>query len=177
MKSPTQVLIEEHRVILRALDTLERGADRLKGSGGLPAGWWEELVEWLRAFADRNHHAKEEQLLFPAMVRRGVPQEGGPIGVMGAEHVQGRALIVAMAVGEPAHRVTQAREYVALLRQHIDKENGILFPLADAVLDDQAVRTLSREFAAVEAEQGKTASIAWAEAAVERLFAALDEAR
>jgi len=177
MQSPTQVLIEEHRVILRALDTLERGADRLKGSGGLPAGWWEELVEWLRAFADRNHHAKEEQLLFPAMVKHGVPQEGGPIAVMLAEHVQGRALIAAMAAGEPAHRAAKARQYVELLRQHIDKENGILFPLADAVLDDQAVRALSREFAAVEAEQGKTASIAWAEAAVERLIAGLGEAR
>jgi len=173
MKSPTQVLIEEHRVILRALGTLERGAERLTGGAALPAGWWDELVEWLRAFADRNHHAKEEQLLFPAMVKRGVPQEGGPIGVMLAEHVRGRALVAAMAAGEPAHRVTKAREYVALLRQHIDKENGILFPLADAVLDDETVRTLAREFGGVEAEQGKTASIAWAEAAVDRLGAAL----
>jgi hemerythrin-like domain-containing protein len=78
-----------------------------------------------------------------------------------------------MATDEPAARALLAREYVGLLREHIDKENGILFPLADAVLDDAAQRALRREFEAVEAEQGRDASIAHAEAAVERLGAAL----
>ncbi|OGK82408.1 MAG: hypothetical protein A2X52_11460 [Candidatus Rokubacteria bacterium GWC2_70_16] len=173
MTPPTQVLIEEHRVILRALDTLARGADRLRTGGTLPDGWWDELAEWLRAFADRNHHAKEEKSLFPALVKHGVPQEGGPVGVMLEEHKQGRALIAAMAVGDPAERAARARQYVALLRQHIDKENGILFPMADAVLDDQAMRAVGREFEAIEAEQGKTASIAWAEGVVSRLESSL----
>ena len=93
------------------------------------------------------------------------------------EHEEGRGLLRAMRQQEDRKTAVAIRQYARLLRAHIDKENGILFPLADAVLDDQAVRTLSREFAAVEAEQGKTASIAWAEAAVERLIAALDEAR
>ena len=171
--TPTDVLREEHRVILRALDLLEAAARRLAAGRVLPEGWWPEIIEWLRGFADRNHHAKEERSLFPAMVKAGVPLSGGPIGVMLEEHERGRALIRAMEAGEPAARAARAREYVTLLREHIDKENGVLFPLADAVLDDRAQAVLTREFEGVEAEQGREASVPHAEAAIERLGAAL----
>jgi len=173
MPMPTDVLRDEHRVILRALDVLEAAAARLAGGRPLPAGWWAEIIAWLRAFADKNHHAKEETSLFPAMVKAGVPSDGGPIGVMLDEHTRGRSLVRAMEAGEPAARAAKAREYLALLREHIDKENGVLFPLADAVLDEAAQRALQREFEAVEVEQGKDASIPHAEAAVDRLAAAL----
>ena len=170
---PTDVLRDEHRVILSALDTLALAADRLAAGGRLPDGWWAELIEWLRAFADRNHHAKEETSLFPAMVKAGVPSAGGPIGVMLEEHRQGRALIAAMESGEPAARAAVARQYVGLLRAHIDKENDVLFPLADAVLDEPVVAAVQREFDTVQIEQGAAATIPHAEAAVARLAAAL----
>ena len=93
MKSPTDILRDEHRVILGALSTLELAAERLAGGKPPPAGWWQQMLGWLRAFADRNHHAKEETSLFPAMVKAGVPAGAGPIAVMLEEHVQGRALI------------------------------------------------------------------------------------
>jgi len=173
MPTPTDVLREEHRVILRALDALETAGGRLAAGRALPEGWWPDILAWLRGFADRNHHAKEETSLFPAMVKAGVPSAGGPIAVMLEEHGRGRALIHAMETGEPAERAARAREYVGLLRDHIDKENGVLFPLADAVLDEAAQRALQSEFEAVEVEQGRDASIAHTEAAVERLQAAL----
>ena len=173
MPIPTDVLREEHRVILRALGVLEAAAARLAGGRLLPEGWWPEIIGLLRTFADKNHHAKEETSLFPAMVKAGVPSVGGPIEVMLEEHQRGRALVRAMETGEPAARAAKAREYVTLLREHIDKENGVLFPLADAVLDEAAQRALQREFDAVEAEQGRDASIPHAEAAVERLAAEL----
>jgi hemerythrin-like domain-containing protein len=173
MPTPTDVLRDEHRVILRALDVLEMAAAQLVRGRPLPDGWWPEIIAWLRSFADKNHHAKEESSLFPAMVKAGVPSEGGPIAVMLEEHERGRALVRAMEAGAAAARAAKAREYVALLREHIDKENGVLFPMADAVLDDRAQGALAREFEAVEAELGRDASISHAEAAVERLQAAL----
>ena len=171
---PTGILREEHRVILRALELLERAAGRLDRGAPLPEGWLAELVAWLRGFADRNHHAKEETALFPAMVKAGVPSFGGPIGVMLEEHERGRSLIHGLEVGDLAARAAAAREYVAMLRDHIDKENGVLFPLADAVLDEAMQRVVAREFESVEAEQGRQASIAHAEAVVERLQAVLE---
>ena len=175
MKHPTQALREEHRVILRALGLVEVAAARLSGGRALPDGWWEGLLEWLRAFADRNHHAKEEEYLFPALAQGGVPEAGGPVGVMLEEHTEGRALIRAMAEGHGDRRMEAARRYVHLLRDHIDKENGVLLPLTEAVLDSQAQLLVARGFEKVEAEQGLAASIEHAEAVVDRLAAALGD--
>ncbi len=176
MAPPTQILREEHRVILRCLELVETAAGRLAGGQPQPAGWWEQAIRWLRAFADVNHHAKEERYLFPALAKAGLPAEGGPVDVMLQEHVQARGLIQAMEGGDPAPRADAARRYVQLLRDHIDKENGVLFPLTDAVLDAAAQQVLAREFETVEAEQGRDASIAHAEAEVERLSRALEGA-
>ena len=173
MMGATDVLRDEHRVILRALRLLESGTDRLAGCGALPAGWWERVIQWLQVFADWNHHAKEERYLFPALAKAGVPAEGGPVAVMLAEHVEGRELIGAMQGEDPARRVDAARRYVRLLGDHIDKENGVLFPLAEAVLEPHAQQALARELETVEAEQGRGASIEHAEAAVDRLSAEL----
>ncbi len=173
MMSPTDVLREEHRVILRALVLLESAADRLARGRTVPDGWWGRLIGWLRAFADLNHHAKEERYLFPALAKAGVPSAGGPVGVMLAEHVEGRGFIQTMQNNDAARRVEAARRYVQLLRDHIEKENGVLFPLTEAVLDERARQTLAREFAMVEAEQGRDASIEHAEAEMERLEATL----
>jgi hemerythrin-like domain-containing protein len=173
MTSPTDVLREEHRVILRALDLLESAAERLSRAEALPDGWWQRLVGWFGTYADLNHHAKEERYLFPALTRAGVPSEGGPVAVMLTEHEEGRALIYALRTGDGSCRWEAARLYVQLLRDHIDKENGVLFPLAEAVVDERAQETLAREFQTMEAEQGRDASIEHAEAEVERLRAAL----
>jgi hemerythrin-like domain-containing protein len=172
MTIPTDVLREEHRVILQGLALLESAAGADPPTAA-PSAWWERALEWLRAFADRNHHDKEERYLFPALVEAGVPSEGGPVGVMLAEHVEGRTLIQAMRTDDTAARAEAARRYVRLLRDHIEKENDVLFPLADAVLEERVQQALARAFAAVEAEQGRDASIAHAEAEVDRLRLAL----
>jgi hemerythrin-like domain-containing protein len=168
MKTPTDVLREEHVVILRLLEALEAAAAR-----PVPEGWWEQAVALVRGFADGSHHAREEQHLFPAMVRCGVPSPGGPVDVMLMEHEEGRRLVARIAAGDPGTRAGAVRDYVRLLRAHIDKENGILFPMADAVLDERDVRTLAEAFEAAQAEMGPAASMKEAEAAVERLLAAL----
>jgi hemerythrin-like domain-containing protein len=173
MRTPTDVLRDEHRVILRALDVVERAIARAAGGAAVPDGWWADAVAWLRGFADANHHAKEEQSLFPALLKAGVPSEGGPVAVMLEEHAQGRALLAAIAAAGAASTAA-ARDYVALLRAHIDKENGVLFPLADALIDGTLMETVRREFEAVAAAPGAAASTDAAEAAVERLAAALE---
>ena len=169
---PTDVLREEHRVILRALVVLEAGAERLAVGDALPEGWWENLIRWFRSFADANHHAKEERYLFPALAKVGVPSEGGPLAVMLEEHGESRDLVQAME-RDAAGRVGAARRYVRLLRDHIEKENGVLFPLAETVLHKPEWDVLAGEFESVQAEQGREASIDHAEVAVARLETAL----
>lgn len=172
--TPTDLLRDEHCVILKGLDVLERAAARVAAGAFVADGWWAAAVTWLRAFADRNHHAKEETALFPAMVKAGVPSEAGPIAVMLEEHEEGRRLVATIEASAGGSRVAASHAYVGLLRAHIDKENGIVFPLAESVLDEQAMHGVQREFDAVEAEQGAASSIVGAEAALDRLEAALE---
>lgn len=148
--TPTGRLREEHEVILRALALLERFGRALEAGEAVDR----EGLAWLQAFfgtfADRCHHGKEEQHLFPALERHGIPQEAGPIGVMLREHEEGRALVRAIAEGDDRQAAEAIRAYVALLRTHIDKENGVLFPMAEHVLPETEQRGLLRAFEAVE---------------------------
>ena len=154
MRSATDILRDEHHVILDWLGRLEVAAARLEAGDKLPEAQWSGLLDWFRHFADARHHAKEENSLFPAMIKAGVPARGGPVDVMLEEHEEGRTLLAAMAAGPAAARAATARRYLRLLREHIDKENGLLFPLADAVLDDGAQSALRREFAQADADLG-----------------------
>ncbi len=149
----TASLKEEHEVILRALSLLERVGERLDTGQGAEREALNWLSEFFRTFADRCHHGKEEQHLFPAMERHGVPRYGGPIAVMLAEHEEGRGYLRRIAGGGP--EVGEAiRNYVSLLRAHIDKENHVLFLIADQVLDSETQKALLRAFEQVEGEVG-----------------------
>jgi hemerythrin-like domain-containing protein len=98
-----------------------------------------DFIGFLREFADRCHHGKEEGILFPALIKAGMPEKGGPVGVMLSEHDQGRNLIKDMedAISPRlnfAKFAKAAKEYTNLLRAHIQKENNVLFPMAEQAL-------------------------------------------
>lgn len=130
-----ETLMEEHRVIEQALEVLETIADRCEGGAPLPVEDIGHLLDFFREFADRCHHFKEEKVLFEWMAGRGFPKEDGPIAVMLHEHETGRSLIGQMAAaaqqGDTGAFVRAARNYITLLRQHIFKEDNILFPMAE----------------------------------------------
>ncbi|MGD0266755.1 MAG: hemerythrin domain-containing protein, partial [Candidatus Methylomirabilota bacterium] len=101
-------------------------------------------------------------LLFKTMVDRGFPRQGGPIAVMLHEHETGRSFIRGLAEGaagvgtDPgaAKRIIQnGRGYISLLRAHIDKENNVLFPMADNALSPEDQQHLGHEFERFEAEE------------------------
>jgi hemerythrin-like domain-containing protein len=141
---PMQILVDEHTVIASVLDAVEAVANRADDAGEFPQEFYEKAFDFFATFADKCHHAKEEDQLFPLLESRGVPRDGGPIGCMLHEHEAGRAHVAAVrgalartATGDRAARGTIRREalaYVGLLRQHILKENTILFVLGDQYL-------------------------------------------
>src|SRR5574341_154498 len=159
---PTQVLKEEHALILQALDALERKIAQVESGAPADRVYFEKAVEFLRTFADKCHHGKEEHLLFKTMVERGFPREAGPIAVMLHEHDVGRTFIRGIADGAaalgkdeaaPKHIIESGRAYIQLLRGHIDKENNILFPMADQFMGPEDQERLSAEFERFEAEE------------------------
>lgn len=159
----TDILMEEHNVIEGVLETLEIAAHRLEQGQAVRPGLFIEAADFIQGFADGCHHKKEEGVLFQSMSAQGVPVQGGPIGVMLSEHEQGR--IYTRAMRQAAERLaagdTQASEevsrnalgYVALLRQHIFKENNILFPMANQVIPADQQEKVAEDFEHVEHEE------------------------
>ena len=152
--TPTSILMSEHRVIERMLVVLDRMADEFLEAGAVNAPLAAEAVDFLRTFADRCHHGKEEVNLFPAMERLGLPREAGPTAVMRQEHTVGRSLTSSLAVaaekGDVRRFADTARAYTGLLREHILKEDQVLFPMADEMLTPDMQADLLRAFERVE---------------------------
>lgn len=161
----TDILIEEHHIILKALDCMEKILEEAEGCGKLNLHSASQWIEFIRHFADHCHHGKEEKKLFPMMEESGVPREGGPIGCMLSEHEFGRNCIRQMnVVLEPASKgntqalkqfIHSADEFILMLRGHITKENNVLFKIADQFLDSQQKEQLFQEFKKVDQEFGK----------------------
>lgn len=160
---PTEILKNEHQLILTVLDAAEREAALIDKGGAVDASRLEQLVDFIRGFADHCHHAKEEDLLFVRMGDKGFPVDGGPVGVMLHEHELSRGYvgtladsIAAAAAGDPQARSRVAESlvaYASLLRQHIHKEDNILYPMADQAFSDDDQAALAADFERVEREQ------------------------
>src|SRR4030042_209742 len=160
---PTEELKQEHQGILLMLRVLDRVAAKIESGAKTEVDHLERMVEFLRVFADRCHHGKEEDLLFPAMEKAGIPRERGPIGVMLLEHEGGRGYIRVMVdalarnkKGESAALqdfAKGARNYINLLTQHIQKEDQVLFPMGERVLPKEIQAKLAEGFEKIEMER------------------------
>jgi hemerythrin-like domain-containing protein len=163
----TDVLMEEHRLIERVLEALETAADALDRKQPVRPGFFLEAADFMAGFADGCHHHKEEGVLFDAIVASGLPAEEGPIPVMLMEHEQGRAFTRdlreaarRLADGDAAASrqvVANARGYAALLRDHIMKEDEVLFPMADELLTAERHDQVLEGFARIARENAKEA--------------------
>ena len=154
----TALLSEEHRVIERVLAVLEK-------LGKQPVvehlDSWKKTLDFIRGFADGCHHFKEEKVLFPAMEAHGIPTDGGPIGMMLLEHEEGRGHVRAMlAALEEVHTdaakqtlIDNANSYLRLLKEHIQKEDEILFRMADEAISAGEQKELLRAFEEHEARE------------------------
>lgn len=150
--SAVSILAGEHRVILQVLDVLEALAQATIRNGHIPELHARQVLEVLRTFADTCHHGKEELILFPAL--EAMAPGFGPTQVMRAEHVDGRIHIKAMGAAVesalPAAYSLHALAYVDLLRQHIHKEDQILFRMAQSMLSATQDAELVAAFRAAE---------------------------
>lgn len=147
---PTEILSAEHRVIEQVLDCLEAMATRARREGRLDTERASAALDFLRVFADTCHHGKEEERLFPMLIARGLSHHTGPIAVMLDDHRAGREYVRRMQAALVASDVDgfarAAVGYAALLREHIGKEDGVLFPMAESMLDGEARRALLDSF-------------------------------
>src|SRR5208283_551304 len=149
---PTDVLKEEHRGIELMLSILERICRKLDAKEKIDLNHLDQILDFLKGFADKCHHMKEENLLFPAMEKVGFSKEAGPVAVMLDEHTQGRKYIASMTealskmkqedMNSSSKFVNAARGYISLLSEHIAKEDHVLFMMAEMHLSAEVQSNL-----------------------------------
>jgi hemerythrin-like domain-containing protein len=144
-------LKNEHDAILSAIQILERMIAGIEKAPSVNTKDMQDFIGFLKEFADKCHHGKEEGLLFPALIQAGLPEKGGPIGVMLADHAQGRQFIRDMeeSLTPEVDRVKLAQAaggYATLLRNHIQKENTLLFPMSEKMLTEMQLEQLYEGF-------------------------------
>lgn len=159
----TQVMVDEHQLILRMIALVEKNTVLLEQGKFRNWQFYLDAVDFIRNYADRFHHAKEEDVLFVALIKNGMPEKQSPIEAMHMEHDQGRAHVRAIEEaaqkaldGEPGQSAIiaeNAKGYAALLRGHIEKEDDILYPLAERILPEEMRGAMRDAYAAAE---GKT---------------------
>jgi len=150
MGKATEDLRNEHESILHVFSILDRMLSSTTKSDVDNLQFGNELVNFLKIFADKCHHGKEEDILFKELENKGVQNEGGPIGAMLLEHKQGREYIALMNQSLDSKDLANFKnttiKYRDLLRNHIAKENNILFMMADRLLDDKKQDDLFAKF-------------------------------
>ena len=164
MSKAFYILKHEHRVIERVMHAVEGVCLRLEGGAKVPAEVLLEIADFVATFADRYHHGKEEQFLFPALAQQGITREGGPLGVMEYEHQVERGLIADLRQAidlyqegdvEGAENFTgAARAYLRMLIGHIEKEDSILFRIADEILEDVEKDAIAESFKQLDSALG-----------------------
>ena len=157
--TPTGILREQHRNILKVADILEAVLGREPSPGVLDYPAIEDCARFIRLYADALHHGKEENILFVELEDRGMPRVEGPLAVMLQEHEQGRALVRSLLDALPAARegdeaarknvVNAGLGYVGLIRAHIQKEDRVLFNWADQMIEPMACQKLCASYDAV----------------------------
>ena len=160
---PTELLSHEHQVILMVCDAAEREAQSMRAGGAVDAERVGKMVEFFHTFADRCHHAKEEDHLFVKMAEKGFPRDFGPVGMMLHELELSRANVAAVAdnlaaaaVGDTTAAATVSENllaYASLLRAHIYKEDNILYPMANQAFSEADQAALAAEFERVERDE------------------------
>jgi hemerythrin-like domain-containing protein len=156
MSKAIETLMNEHRVIELVLTALETAGRETREGVPLERARVAQFADFFKNFADTCHHGKEEDLLFKRMADFGFPNQQGPIAVMLFDHQVGREHVgVLHAIGAGSGPVTAAERtdfiehaeaYVPMLRQHILKEDQVLYPMAIRAIPEPDMAQLAAAF-------------------------------
>ena len=150
-------LMMEHRLIERMLSSVESALARMEVAREVEPVFVDTVVDFVRVYADRTHHGKEEEILFRALSDRPLSSEDGRIlKELLAEHAFGRQTTRGLVEANARYRSGNAaaladvannlRTLVAFYPEHIQKEDKVFFPASRAYFTDEEDRALLAEF-------------------------------
>lgn len=169
MNYSVELMVKEHDDINRMNLVMRNICLGIMEGAEVPVQDFRSIIDFVRNYADKHHHGKEEKYLFPKMVERmGAIAENLVTHGMLVEHDLGRGHIRALetALNEYEKRetqelrldiITEAMGYAHLLQLHTEKENSVVYPFAERSLtaaDFDYVNEGSTRFEAEQTEKG-----------------------
>lgn len=156
METAIKNLENEHVYILRLLDVMQKMVNTISTD----ITHLEMVVSLINDYVDSFHHAKEEILLFPLMIKKAFANEQGPIKAMLHEHDDSRAFVKALKNEVRAFKkgddsalirlYISMQGYIDLIKEHINIEKNVLFRIANKTLSAEQQQDLLKEFEAAE---------------------------
>ena len=129
----------EHRLIEKMLRIVEREVARMEETRQITPVFVDTVVDFIRTYADRTHHGKEEDILFRDLARKPLtPEHAKIMDELMAEHVYSRKTVARLVEAKEAYlqngsptALTQVmdllRELAAFYPKHIEKEDKNFF--------------------------------------------------
>lgn len=150
MSTVTKILSDEHKNILKVIDALSTECDNLESGGKINKDFFEKTIDFIRNYADKFHHAKEENILFVELNKDETQMHCNPTQQMLYEHDLGRKFVKELEKGVAENNkvkiIKNGRGYAELLREHIAKEDNVLYPMADEALNNKKQKLILDKF-------------------------------
>jgi hemerythrin-like domain-containing protein len=157
----TDELMNEHQFILKYIDLMERYIEFSKTNKceNILLGKAQDFISFFIEFMDTYHHAKEENALFKYLQEPGVLSHCNPLPVMMSDHDNGRMYLrninSALVTNDPETLCENAYAFSHLLKQHIYKEDNILYPMAEVGISIEDKISLENEYKQIEEKLNK----------------------
>ncbi|WP_026895690.1 hemerythrin domain-containing protein [Clostridiisalibacter paucivorans] len=151
-----ELMVEEHKNIKRMLKVIRKACIDVMNGKEIDFKDFKNMIDFVRNYADKHHHEKEEKILFNRMVDEigGTAEKIVKYGML-VEHDFGRmymkdleeALDKANAGDDEAKLdvIANAVSYTHLLSRHIDKEDNVIYSFARRELGKETLNKVNME--------------------------------
>lgn len=150
-------LMIEHRLIERMIKRIENALGRIESEGKVDPQFIDTAVDFIRMYADRTHHGKEENILFHDLDKKNLSGDDRQVmNELIEEHVFGRNTTKALVDANTRYRngdsaaladiAGKLKTLVEFYPKHIKKEDKVFFPASRAYFTDEEDKTMLEAF-------------------------------
>ncbi len=159
-----ELMVSEHKLIKRMLLVLRKASYKAVVASEIDYDDFAAMIDFIRNYADKHHHGKEEEYLFGEMVKYAGPAAEKLVthGML-VEHDLGRLYIKGLEDALEAHKAGDREAildiighgigYTHLLNRHIDKEDQVVYPFAERTLSKELIENFDLKCEAFEENQ------------------------
>ncbi|NFG69960.1 hemerythrin domain-containing protein [Clostridium sporogenes] len=158
-----ELMVNEHKNIKRMLAVIRKYCFKVLKNQQLDYNDFYRIIDFVRNYADKHHHGKEEDYLFNRMIEeiKGPTEKLVKHGML-VEHDLGRLYmqnlekaLKALENGEEEAKIdiiANAVSYTDLLYRHIEKEDDVGYKFAERNLSKESLKKLDEDCKRIEKE-------------------------